>query len=155
MKDKIKEEALRTYLITFSSSYESLSMDQLAKNFDLSLPRIHRIVTKSVMNGELHAGWDQPSGCIVFRNVEHSRVQALAFELTNKYLSLQRVMKELHKQGQAMIGWITIPLLQVACIKTCPILKGFRSFMRNVVNSDKITPMKTKMCGAKEVVINR
>jgi len=24
-----------------------------------------------------------------------------------------------------------------------------------VVNSDKITPMNTKMCGAKEVVINR
>jgi len=84
LKDKIKEEALRTYLITFSLSYESLSMDQLAKNFDLSFSRVQRIVNKSVMNGELHARLDQPSGCIVFQNVEHSRVQALAFELTEK-----------------------------------------------------------------------
>jgi len=56
---------LRTYLITFSSSYESLSVYHLANIFDLSIPNVHSIVSKSVMNDELH---------VVFRNVEHSRV---------------------------------------------------------------------------------
>ena len=66
LKDKIKEEALRTYLITSSSSYEYLNVDQLANFFNLSLSRVHSIVSRNVMNDELHVNWGQPSGCIVF-----------------------------------------------------------------------------------------
>ncbi|RHN51379.1 hypothetical protein MtrunA17_Chr6g0467931 [Medicago truncatula] len=86
LKDKTKEEALiRTYLITFSSSYES-ECGSACKFFQpLFLVFIlNSIVSRNVMNDEHNARWDQPSGCIVFRNVEPSMVQALAFELTEK-----------------------------------------------------------------------
>ncbi|KEH26185.1 eukaryotic translation initiation factor 3c [Medicago truncatula] len=84
----------------------------------LSMETSTRLVTilhllMSVMNYEHHARWDQPSGCIVFRNVEPSMVQALAFELTEKLSILAKSSERATEAWLGSVGWIALPLLQM------------------------------------------
>eukprot|EP01118_Nematostelium_gracile_P018099 TRINITY_DN7921_c0_g1_i2.p1 TRINITY_DN7921_c0_g1~~TRINITY_DN7921_c0_g1_i2.p1 ORF type:complete len:930 (+),score=337.49 TRINITY_DN7921_c0_g1_i2:271-2790(+) len=84
VRRKIQEEGLRTYIFTYASVYDSMSMEHLAKMFELSKNTVHSIVSKMMISDELHASWDQPTGAIVMHKVEPTRLQFLAQQFAEK-----------------------------------------------------------------------
>lgn len=79
-----KEEALRTYLFTYSHVYDSISMPKLAEMFQLKRPVVHSIISKMIINEELMASLDDPTETVVMHRSEPSRLQSLALQLTDK-----------------------------------------------------------------------
>ncbi|XP_048581794.1 eukaryotic translation initiation factor 3 subunit C isoform X2 [Nematostella vectensis] len=82
---KIQEESLRTYLFTYNSVYDSLSLHTLAEMFDLPPSVVHSTISKMIINEELQASWDEPTQTVVMhRGAEPTLVQNLALQLADK-----------------------------------------------------------------------
>eukprot|EP00735_Rhodelphis_limneticus_P009130 TRINITY_DN2556_c0_g1::TRINITY_DN2556_c0_g1_i1::g.19161::m.19161 TRINITY_DN2556_c0_g1::TRINITY_DN2556_c0_g1_i1::g.19161 ORF type:complete len:969 (-),score=310.54,sp/Q9XHM1/EIF3C_MEDTR/40.77/0.0,eIF-3c_N/PF05470.7/6.9e-186,PCI/PF01399.22/5.7e+03,PCI/PF01399.22/1.5e-14,Baculo_DNA_bind/PF04786.7/0.015,Baculo_DNA_bind/PF04786.7/3e+03,DUF4363/PF14276.1/7.9,DUF4363/PF14276.1/21,TPR_2/PF07719.12/1.5e+04,TPR_2/PF07719.12/2.1,TPR_2/PF07719.12/1.5e+03,PTS_IIA/PF02255.11/5.8e+03,PTS_IIA/PF02255.11/1.5,PTS len=86
---RIQLEALRTYIFTFASSYDSLSLAILSRMFNLDEKVVHANLSKMMINDELHASWDQPTSTIVMhKHAEPTRLQFLALQLADKVNTL-------------------------------------------------------------------
>ncbi|KAH8099181.1 hypothetical protein JL720_2165 [Aureococcus anophagefferens] len=88
IEDKIKAEALRTYLFAYSSAYDALSLPQLCDMFQLPKNVAHGLVSKMMINRELKGAWDQPTETIVLHRLEPSPLQALALHYADKAAAL-------------------------------------------------------------------
>uniref|UniRef100_A0A671MIY4 Eukaryotic translation initiation factor 3 subunit C n=1 Tax=Sinocyclocheilus anshuiensis TaxID=1608454 RepID=A0A671MIY4_9TELE len=81
---KIQEESLRTYLFTYSSVYDSISMETLSEMFELELPTVHSIISKMIINEELMASLDQPTQTVVMHRTEPTSLQNMTLQLAEK-----------------------------------------------------------------------
>ncbi|KAL4224197.1 Eukaryotic translation initiation factor 3 subunit C [Mactra antiquata] len=81
---KIQEESLRTYLFTYSSVYDTLSLVTLAEMFELDVYKVHSIISKMIINEELMASLDEPTQTVIMHRTEPTRLQALALQLSEK-----------------------------------------------------------------------
>jgi len=84
ISQKIQEEALRTYLFTYSSYYDSLSVARLAEMFELDQSVVHSILCKMIINEELMASLDEPTQSVILHRTEPSRIQAMSLQLSDK-----------------------------------------------------------------------
>lgn len=84
LAQKIREESLRTYLFTYSFVYDSISIDTLAKMFDIESNNVHSLISKMIINEELMASLDEPTRTVVMHRTEPSRIQSLALQLADK-----------------------------------------------------------------------
>ena len=82
---KIQEEALRTYLFTYSSYYSTVSIEYLATSFQLSEPDVTSIVSRMIWNEELGgASLDQIDKVVVLSKQELTKLQQLTIGLVDK-----------------------------------------------------------------------
>ena len=113
--EKTKLESLRTYLFANSNEYDSLSLNQLCKMFEMETNEVHCVISKMIINRELHASLDQPTGSIVLRKVEPSQLQTLALQFSEKAAALVEANERLldarsgkYKDGEwkaKQVGW--------------------------------------------------
>lgn len=84
LKLKVQEEGLRTYLLTFSSSFTSLSLPQLAAQFSLSDSLVYRLTSKLMVNDQLAGAWDQPTQTIQLHSQNPTKLQKASLAFADK-----------------------------------------------------------------------
>ncbi|PAV62509.1 hypothetical protein WR25_00139 [Diploscapter pachys] len=102
---RIQEESLRTYLLMHSTVYTTVSLDNLAKLFDLDKKQAHSIISKMIIQEELSATLDEPTDCLMMHRVEPSRLQMLALNLTDKLQSLAENNEQIVEPRSGRTGY--------------------------------------------------
>lgn len=88
MKELLKVESLRTFSLSYSSYFDSMSTEQLSDLFGMTGAKVHSVLSKMIINSEMRASWDQPTASIVMRRTEPSRLQSLALQLSSKVANM-------------------------------------------------------------------
>lgn len=83
---RVKEEALRTYLITFSQHFLHMSHAHLAAMFALDEAAVQKIASSLMVNEQLQAAWDEPAKLLVIEETQTNKLQKSAVAFTEKAL---------------------------------------------------------------------
>ncbi|KAJ1673716.1 Translation initiation factor 3 subunit c, partial [Spiromyces aspiralis] len=109
LSEKIRQEALRTYLFTYASHYDSITVANLSEMFSLSISKVKSILSRMVYNEEVEASLDEVAETLVFghTNVDpSSRLHQAALALVDKVNTLvetnERVFELKVNQGQTL-----------------------------------------------------
>ncbi|MBN3274684.1 EIF3C factor, partial [Polyodon spathula] len=101
---KIQEESLRTYLFTYSSVYDSISMRMLSEMFMLELHTVHGIISKMIISEELMASLDQPTQTVMMHRTEPTSLQNMALQLAEKLGGLMENNERVFDLKQGIYG---------------------------------------------------
>ena len=82
--ERLKVEALRTFMLTYASHYDSISHEHLCGVFELPSNLVHAVTSKMMISNALPAAWDQPTATIVMQKIEPTRLQSLALDFAEK-----------------------------------------------------------------------
>lgn len=99
LRQKIKEESLRTYMFTYSACYDSISPLVLSRMFDLTNAQIHATISKMILNDELKASWDKPTELLILHRAESSKLQSLAKQTADKLTYVMDNTEKMLGQG--------------------------------------------------------
>ena len=96
LKDKIKEEGVRIYLLTYGAHFESISLQHIQETFELEASVARRIISRMIFNKEISAAWEYPADTLILYKVDPSPVQTaaqiVADRVTNTMESNERLL---------------------------------------------------------------
>jgi translation initiation factor 3 subunit C len=98
---KIQEESLRTFIFTFSETYDTLSLERLSQMFELPVKEVHSIVSRMIIKEELLASLDEPTRTIVLHHAKPNKLQCQTVLLAEKISTLADHNEELMKLKHA------------------------------------------------------
>ncbi|KAM9837629.1 eukaryotic translation initiation factor 3 subunit C isoform 1-T1 [Aulostomus maculatus] len=134
---KIQEESLRTYLFTYSSVYDSISMETLSEMFELEIPTVHSIISKMIINEELMASLDQPTQTVVMHRTEPTSLQNMALQLAEKLGSLVENNERVFDLKQGVYGGYFnrgVFRSHAGCVCGCTCHQVEQAFLKNYAN---------------------
>jgi len=82
--EKVKIEAIRTFLFSYASIYDAFHIDQLVGMFGLEAKIVHSVVSKMMIKEEITAFWDESSKYVLVQHVEPSPLQRLSLLLADR-----------------------------------------------------------------------
>ena len=88
LRNRIKEEAVRTYLLTYGVHYESLSLAHICQMFDMEPVVTRRIISRMIFYKEISAAWEHPADTLVMYNVDPTPLQSLCQVVAEKISNL-------------------------------------------------------------------
>ncbi|OLY83522.1 Eukaryotic translation initiation factor 3 subunit C [Smittium mucronatum] len=97
---KIKVEALRTYIFTYFTHYNSLGIKGLASMFDLSSGKVTSLLAMMIYNGEINASLDEVQDIIKFTRISTGaslRLQQVTLQLADKVSSLAETNEKMYE----------------------------------------------------------
>lgn len=99
LRSKLQVEGLRTYLLTYGTSYGSLALSFLEIMFQLPIAQIRSLVTKMIANDEITAALDDSDNYVVFRAADLTKLQVLSQALAERAVSLAERNERLAGDG--------------------------------------------------------
>lgn len=88
LRVRIKEEAVRTYLLLNGEHYESLSLSHICSMFDMDQSTTRKIICRMIFNKEISAAWEHPANILVIYKTEVTPLQALSQNVADKVSQL-------------------------------------------------------------------
>jgi len=88
LQTRLKEEAVRTYLLIHAEHYDSVNLHHICEMFAMEPAVTRRIVSKMIFNRELAAAWDNPPHILVMYRAEHTPLTQLAQGTTDRLSQL-------------------------------------------------------------------
>ena len=85
---RIKEEAVRTYIFTGATAYNSLSLAHLCETFAMDAASIRRIISRMIFNKETSASWEHPADTLILHKTEPTQLQTLSLIVADKVSGL-------------------------------------------------------------------